>query len=329
MDTQVGVAVRRWCAPLLGLPAHVPAAEYAARRLAMRNEDVARVLLPAARLAHLLVDTGYRGGELTSPEALGALAGAPARTILRLESLAEEVAVSGVSAAGFATAFGDALQARLGGIAGTKSVIAYRVGLDFDPGEPTAAAVEAAAGRWLSGIASGGRARLVDPVVLRFVLWQGVATGLPLQVHTGFGDTDLDLHRSDPSLLTSFLRVTAGRCPVVLLHTYPYQRQAGYLAQMFEHVAMDVGLAVSFTGARASHDIGESLELAPFTKVLFSSDGWGLPELHLLGSWLFRRGLARVMGAWVDSGDWSMADAERAVGLIASGNAERIYGPVG
>ena len=29
---------------------------------------------------------------------------------------------------------------------------------------------------------------------------------------------------------------------------------------------------------------GESLELAPFGKVLFSSDAWGPPELHHLGA---------------------------------------------
>ena len=65
---------------------------------------------------------------------------------------------------------------------------------------------------------------------------------------------------------------------------------------MFGHVYMDVGLAINHTGAASDRIIAESLELAPFRKVLFSSDAWGLPELHLLGSWLFRRGLARGAG---------------------------------
>ncbi len=51
-----------------------------------------------------------------------------------------------------------------------------------------------------------------------------------------------------------------------------------------------------------------------------------LPELHLLGSWLFRRGLSRVIGGWVMAGDWSIADAERVIGLIGPGNATRVYG---
>ena len=111
----------------------------------------------------------------------------------------------------------------------------------------------------------------------------------------------------------------------MLLHTYPFQRKAGYLAQMFGHVHMDVGLAVNHTGAASDRIIAESLELAPFRKVLFSSDAWGLPELHLLGSWLFRRGLARVLGGWVMSGDWSLQDALRIIGDIGGANARRVY----
>jgi predicted TIM-barrel fold metal-dependent hydrolase len=145
-------------------------------------------------------------------------------------------------------------------------------------------------------------------------------------VHTGFGDTDLDLQRADPALLTPFLRATEGLAPVLLLHTYPYHRNAGYLAQMFGHVHMDVGLALHHTGAASERIVAESLELAPLTRILFSSDAWGLPELHLLGSWLFRRGLARTLGRWVDAGDWSLDDARRAIELIGWANAERVYG---
>jgi len=72
--------------------------------------------------------------------------------------------------------------------------------------------------------------------------------------------------------------------------------------------------------------VAESLELAPLTRVLFSSDAWGLPELYLLGSLLFRRGLARTLGRWVVDGDWSMADALGAARLIGRENALRVYG---
>ena len=67
MDSQVGVAVRRWCAPLLGLEPHVPPNEYLEHRLALPNEQVAARLLPHAGLERMLVDTGYRAGELLPP----------------------------------------------------------------------------------------------------------------------------------------------------------------------------------------------------------------------------------------------------------------------
>jgi len=47
---------------------------------------------------------------------------------------------------------------------------------------------------------------------------------------------------------------------------------------------LDVGLAVNYAGAASPAIVAESMELAPFRKLLFSSDAWGAPELHLLGS---------------------------------------------
>jgi hypothetical protein len=32
-----------------------------------------------------------------------------------------------------------------------------------------------------------------------------------------------------------------------------------------------------------------------------------------------------VLGGWVAEGSWSLADAQRVAGLIAAGNARRVY----
>ena len=82
----------------------------------------------------------------------------------------------------------------------------------------------------------------------------------------------------------------------------------------------------SAPGARAAAVLAEILELAPFGKILFSSGAHGLPELHVVGARLFREALARVLGGWVAEGAWSLADAQRVAGLIAAGNARRVYG---
>lgn len=327
LATQVGVAVRRWCGPLLGIPIGTEAGEFLDRRRAIPAEEAAGRLVPAAGFERLIVETGYRADQLLDLAAFEKLARRPLSTVVRLETVAERVALAGTTAAAYDGAIRGAIEAELrAGAVGLKSIIAYRAGLDVDPRRPTDLDVEARAGTWLREVESAGAARLSDPVLLRHLLWAGVDTGRPLQIHTGFGDPDLDLHRADPLLLTGFIRATEGRCPILLLHTYPFQRGAGYLAHAFPHVHLDVGLAINYVGAQAPTVIAESLELAPFSKVLFSSDAWGLPELHLLGSWLFRRGLARVLGGWVISGDWTERDAEHAIRLIASGNARRVYG---
>ena len=326
-DSQLGVAIRRWCAPVLGLEPFPEPADYLARRAALGAAEVTRRLLRATGTAHFLLDTGYvRPGLLDLP-GMREAAGARADEVVRLESVAEQAVLDGDrSAAGFAPRFAAALARQAATAVGLKSIVGYRFGLDFDPAPPAAAEVTAAAGGWLRQIEATGQVRVQDPVLLRHLLWTGLGLGLPLQLHTGFGDPDADLRRCDPLLLRGFLQQTeAAGVPVMLLHCYPYHRGAGYLAQAFPHVYLDVGLAINYAGARAAAVVAESLELAPFGKVLFSSDAWGPPELHYLGALLWRRATARVLGAWVADGDWSPADALRVAEMVGAGNARRVY----
>jgi uncharacterized protein len=326
-DSQLGVAIRRWCAPVLDLEPFPGPADYLARRSALGAAEVTRRLLRATGTAHFLLDTGYvRPGLLDLP-GMREAAGARADEVVRLESVAEQAVLDGDrSAAGFAARFAAALARQAATAVGLKSIVGYRFGLDFDPGPPAAAEVTAAAGGWLRQIEATGQVRVEDPVLLRHLLWTGLGLGLPLQLHTGFGDPDADLRRCDPLLLRGFLQQTeAAGVPVMLLHCYPYHRGAGYLAQAFPHVYLDVGLAINYAGARAAAVVAESLELAPFGKVLFSSDAWGPPELHYLGALLWRRATARVLGGWVADGDWSHADALRVAEMVGAGNARRVY----
>jgi uncharacterized protein len=330
-DSQLGFAVRRWCAPLLDLEPAAPAERYLERRAELGPDEVNRRLLHAAAVDAWLVDTGYRTSTIVTPDGLAELSGAPAREVVRLEALAEQVAAAGTSAAGFAGGFAAALAAATQHAVGLKSIAAYRYGLDFRPGRPTAAEVTAAAGPWLRSAeasrASGGEGAAVkEPVLLRELIWAGVDTGLPLQFHVGFGDTDQRLHRSDPSLMHDFLRATqSSGTAIMLLHCYPYHRQAGYLANVFPHVYMDVGEALNHVGARSAAVLAEAMELTPFHKMLYSSDAFGLPELHYLGAAGFRRDLAQVTGGFVEAGLWSATDAERVGELVGSANARRVY----
>jgi uncharacterized protein len=325
-DSQLGFAIRRWCAPVLGLEPHTTAESYLQRRAELGPAEVDRRFLHAASVEAWLVDSGWQTDQVLTPGQLAEVSGAPAHEIVRLESVAERVARGGTDAAGYATAFAGALEAATRRAVGLKSIAAYRYGLDFDPARPDAAEVQAAADRWLRALGRDPTARLDDPVLLRHAIWTGVDLGLPLQFHVGFGDPDVRLHRADPSLLHDFLLATqAAGPPIMLLHCYPYHRQAGYLAHVFPHVYMDVGEALNHVGARSPAVLAEALELTPFHKMLYSSDAFGLPELHYLGATGFRRDLAAVTGAFVADGAWSAADADRVGHLVGAANARRVY----
>ena len=324
-DTQLGFAVRRECAPVLGLPAFADPHEYVERRVELGPTEVNRRLLRAAGIGTYVVETGHRSDEILMPAQMGEVTGAGHAEVVRLEVLAERAAAD-VDPVDFPAAFRAALDAALVTAVGVKTIAAYRGGLELDASRPTDEQVVAAARVWISE-AAGEPLRLTDPVLLRFGWWEAVDRQVPIQVHVGYGDPDVDLHRCNPLLMTEFLRRTQGSgARFALLHCYPYHREAGYLAHVFPHVYCDVGLAVNFTGAQSPQVIAESLELTPFHKALFSSDAFGAAELFHLGALLFRRGLAQGLTRWGEQGGWPLDEQMRVAQLIGSGNARRLYG---
>ncbi|MET9608807.1 amidohydrolase [Streptomyces sp. NPDC006512] len=312
-DTQTGFAVRRWCPPLLGLEPHCAPARYLARRRELGVVETGRRLLRGAGVGAYLVDTGVPE-DLTRPEELGRAGDARAFEVVRLEVLAEQAAdTSGTVAAFLANLSGAVHHAAAAAVALGCGAAAARAAREAEP--PGPGEVRGAAGRWLAGRARGGALR--DPVLLRHLLWSAVASGLPLQLHTG---------GAGPEPLTGFVRATGGLgTRLVLLGTYPYQRQAARLAAAHPHVYADLGPDPARTGVRAAAVLAELLELAPFGKLLFSSGGRALPELHAVGALVFREALGRVLGGWVTEGAWSRRDADRVAGMLAAGNARRVY----
>lgn len=315
-DTQLGFAVRNHCAAVLGLPRHADAQDYWERRSQFSETELARLFLPAAGVSNWLIDTGFAEG-VTDLTEFGELSGRRAYEVVRLEQVAEQAARAGDD---YASAFEEILNRRAAGSVGTKSILAYRGGFEGDLSEPSAREVRAAAQRWRDE----GGVGLRDRVLLRFGLHQALRLGKPLQFHVGFGDRDCDLHKTNPLHLLDFLR-NSGQTPIVLLHCYPYEREAGYLAQAFNNVYVDCGLSVNHLAARAPAFIARLLELAPFRKILYSSDGFGPAELHFLGAALWRNAIDRVLHGFVEAGDWSEGDAIRVVDLVAHHNAARIY----
>ncbi|MFI6317894.1 amidohydrolase family protein [Nonomuraea sp. NPDC050556] len=325
-DTPIGAAIRRWCAPVLDLEPHVAPAVYLARREELGAGEVNRRLLEAAGVVAFLVDTGLEEPSLLTAAEMGRHGGAAADEIVRIEQIEQDVAELASVAVDYMDSLGEELSSRASRAVGLKSIIAYRCGLDFDPARPSRGSVIAAANRRLSD----PKGRLTDSILLRHLLWTAVDVarerGLPVQFHCGYGDPDLDLHRADPTQMTSFIRALQPMgVPVILLHCYPFHRQAAYLANVFPHVYVDVGLAMTYTAAGSATVMSELLELVPFHKQMFSSDCYAVAETCHLGALYYRRGLAKALMDRVTEGEWSVTDAARIAHMVGSGNARRVY----
>ena len=326
-NTQIGLAIRRWCSGILDLPRHASPAEYWSRRSELAELEVSRRMIRAAGVSDWLIDTGLDTADYLGPAGMADVSGGRTHEIVRLELVSESLIRELADPADYVKEFGQRLQNLALSAVGFKTVLAYRAGFDRDLSRPAPAAVAEAARRWQANLGEGTTPKLTDVTLIAHGIHTAVSLKLPLQFHVGFGDRDLDLHKTNPLYLLDLLRSPEVRdTPIMLLHCYPFEREAGYLAHAFENVYIDVGLAVNFTGSRSPDLVARSFELAPFTKILYSSDAVGPAELHYLGAKLWRNAITKVVGGWIDDDDWSEADARRIVQLTARDNARRVYG---
>ena len=243
-------------------------------------------LLRATGTELLLVDDGYPPpGEGTTWDELGELAGCEARPILRIERVAEEGELDVVR--------DEVAHARANGFVGLKSISAYRTGLELE--------------------------RIHECVVAGLEANEQTGEPLPVQFHCGFGDSDLYITRADPGHLKPLIerfRETA----FVLLHCYPFVREAGWLAHVYGNVYFDLSLTIPHV-ARPAEMVREALELAPVSKLLYASDAARTPELYYLAAKWWREALAEALPELL-----SDDDAADAGSRILRENARALYG---
>ena len=190
-------------------------------------------------------------------------------------------------------------------VAAFKSVICYRTGLDI----PRTPDMNATRGSLTAIFEDPDHQdqlkRLQHPGLNDFFvhvtasLIKGTRSGLkkPIQFHTGLGDNDITLAKSSPSHLQEFIRVFPD-VPIVLLHAgYPFTRETGYLASVYPNVYADIGEvfpAVSQDGQNSI--VRQILEVCPWSKILWSTDGHWFPETYLLAVTQIRESLETVSG---------------------------------
>ncbi|MGH7748320.1 MAG: amidohydrolase family protein, partial [Candidatus Dormibacteria bacterium] len=150
--------------------------------------------------------------------------------------------------------------------------------------------------------------------------------GVPLQVHCGLGDADSDLAEANPLGLRPLLG--GGRFAglrVVLLHCYPYHREAAYLCALHADVHMDLSLAIPQAGGDGLRAMREALGLCPWSKLLYATDATALPEAYLVAAARHREALAAALAELVASSTLDEAEAVEAGRRVLTGNATALY----
>ncbi|GER36840.1 glutamine synthetase [Striga asiatica] len=292
-------------------------------------ESVTERCLKAARISAIFIDDGLELDKKLELEWHKKFVPFVGR-ILRIERVAEEILDEKecLSSLWFPYQF----STHADKIIGFKSIAAYRSGLDINPNVSQTDASE--------GFKDVLRARkpvcitnknFIDHIFIR-ALEVAQCFDLPVQIHTGFGDKDLDLRLSNPLHLRNLLEDRRfSKCRIVLLHaSYPFSKEASYLASVYSQVFLDFGLAVpklSFHGMLSS--VKELLELAPIKKVdvmvMFSTDGCGFPESFYLGAKEAREIVFAVLRDSCIDGDLSVPEAVQAAKDIFSENARELY----
>jgi predicted TIM-barrel fold metal-dependent hydrolase len=299
-----------------------------ARRQALGPAAAVRAVADGGVRA-LLVDTGYPPDAMPLAE-MRRLVPCPLHEVFRIETCAQALLPRALDVDRFFEAFRAELHTAAGRCVAFKTIVAYRSGLAIRTWTPDE--VAASYRQVVERVRAGGTPRLTEKPLLDTLVGEALAvaraTGRPIQVHSGFGDPDIDLLQANPLLLRRVLE--DGRwagVPIVLLHqSYPYVREAAYLAAIWPQVHVDLSLAPAFLGPGCIPSLVEMLSLAPWSKLLYGSDVGGLPELFgLVADWT-RDWLGEALGWLVERSELGADEARAAGRAILAENAMTLYG---
>ena len=290
-------------------------------------------LFTDAGVGALVVDTGYPDPSVALPvQALAATGSYQAVQLLRLELVLQELIVRSSTYDELLDAVRDRLAgARAKGFAGFKSIAAYRTGLAIARWPKDAASAAFAEARQEVHATGGvrlGHKPLLDSL-LHVAFEVAAAEQLPVQFHVGYGDPDADLRNANPLLLRAVLEEAPYRgMSVVLLHScWPFVREGAFLAAVYGNAFLDLSYGIPFLSRQEMRSMTRAaLAAAPTNKLMYSSDGARVPELHWLGARDGRRLLGEVLGELIDDGDLTQKQARRAGEQVLRDNARAMYG---
>lgn len=246
--------------------------------------------------------------------------------IYRIDPLIDGLMKEGIGWSEFSSRYDEAIAQAIqrDGYRGLKSTIAYYSGLGVSPTSRTPDQGLLA----LDSIRlrrAGATKKLLDHLLCR-ALELSMELDVPMQVHAGIGDFEINPTHCNPMLLYDLLQFPVYRSArVVLVHCYPFMAEAGYMASMLPRVYCDLSEGIPWAAHAADRIYLTILEMAPFSKVMYGSDGLGLPEVSFLGAKLGRSALAWALDHLVQRGFLASQEAETAAALILADNARALY----
>jgi predicted TIM-barrel fold metal-dependent hydrolase len=296
-------------------------------------ESLVNRLFNDAAIGGVVIDTGYPAPEnAMDVKAFKTASGSDYVALLRLEVAFQKLITEHGSYDDFLGAVHQLLSnVRSAGFVGFKSIAAYRTGLQiqrWSAKEAQDSFTQARKEFTSSGAVRLGHKPLLD-TLLHLAFEAAAAQELPVQFHVGYGDPDVDLRKASPLELRSIFEEPAYRAmPVVLLHScWPYFREGAYLASVYGNAYLDLSYGIPFLSVGEMTSVTRAaLGSAPFTKLMYSSDGVRVPELHWIGAHEGRRAIGTVLGELVADGDLNNDEARRAGEMILRDNARNLYG---
>lgn len=323
----------QWMVRELARLLHCEATENAvlAARNGMAVVPYHRLLADAANLGACYADDLFAAGQCYPIDVWSEVIRRPVERVLRVETFVEQ---------GYATCetLDDALErltreitAPARRLVSLKSIAGYRTGLAFASPSTTQRQQAAKAYQELRSAAlSTSPGRIADKALVDTIVWTALEAAapqaLPMQFHVAFGDDDIIMTKNDPTLMRAlFAHAPFRAVPLVLLHCYPFHRQAAYLACTYPNAYVDLGLTIPIVGPGAATVLAETLELCPTRQLLASTDGHMEPEFQWFAIFVWRWALARVLNQYVE---WDILNGNTALATahaILHDNALRVY----
>jgi len=265
-------------------------------------------LLRAANIDTLVLDPAYPlSSACYTPERMGQLGHCRAVKMLRLETLMQELILDYSDFDEVIERFADRVRhVHEHGYCALKSIVAYRTGLniaEWSKDEAAASFLEARTQASEQGQLRIAHKPLID-YLLHIAFQQAAEQQLPIQFHTGYGDSDTDMRLGNPLHLREVLeRKDYHSMAVVLLHeSYPYCQLGAYLAAIYPHVYFDLSYTIPFLDKLEMLAFTrQALSVAPTSKLMFSTDGIHLPEMHWAGALRGRSIIGQVLDEMIDA----------------------------